>query len=153
MIRSLRKDDIDTAAEIWLDANLKAHHFIPERYWLAHFEAVKGMFLQAELYVYEDEGGIQGFIGLSGDYVAGIFVREKARSRGIGKQLLEHVKGLKQRLSLSVYRKNVGAVRFYRREGFEVEHLNLGEDTGEQEYLMVWKAQKGEILSHSAAHP
>lgn len=153
MIRRLRREDIGAAADIWLDTNIKAHCFIPEQYWSGHFEAVKEMFLQAEMYVYENEEGIQGFIGLSGDYIAGIFVREGAQSQGIGKRLLDHAKGLRRELSLSVYQKNAGAVRFYQREGFEAKRSALDEDTGEYEYFMVWKGQECETLPHAAACP
>jgi hypothetical protein len=56
-------------------------------------DAVKEMFLQAEIYVFETEdmmeeifdetGGILGFIGLDKDYVEGIFVRGDVRSQSI----------------------------------------------------------------------
>ena len=68
MIRTLTATDVDRVAEIWLDTNIRAHHFISDRYWKEHFPSVKSMFAQAELYVYEDQDGIEGFIGLDGDY-------------------------------------------------------------------------------------
>lgn len=55
MIRELQKKDIDRVADIWLDTNLKAHYFIPARYWTSNFELVKEMLLQAEVYVYEKD--------------------------------------------------------------------------------------------------
>ena len=33
MIRKLQKTDINRVADIWLDTNLKAHDFIPAKYW------------------------------------------------------------------------------------------------------------------------
>lgn len=139
MIRKARKEDIVKIAELWLDTNLKAHDFIPAQYWKANFEGVKAMLPQAELYVYEDEHGIQGFTGLDGDYIAGIFVRDGAQSRGVGKQLIDFVKGSKEQLRLNVYRKNVRAVRFYLRERFVIQTEGKDENTGEAEYEMVWK--------------
>lgn len=65
MIRELRKADINSVAEIWLDTNRKAHAFIPASYWERNFTAVKEMLPQAEVYVYETETGIQGFLGLN----------------------------------------------------------------------------------------
>ena len=70
MIRSAQEQDAGRIADIWLDTNIKAHAFIPAQYWRANFEVVKKMLPQAELYVYEDERGIQGFVGLRKDYVA-----------------------------------------------------------------------------------
>lgn len=68
MIRKLRKEDIDRVMQIWLDANVIAHDFISEKYWSGHFELVKEMLPQAEVYVYEDESKeIQGFVGVNED--------------------------------------------------------------------------------------
>lgn len=139
MIRKLQKKDIDDAAEIWLDTNISAHEFVPAQYWRDHFELVKEMFLQAEMYVYEDGQSILGFVGLSEDYIAGIFVRQGVQSQGIGKKLLDYVKVNRKQLRLSVYEKNVRAVKFYEREGFVIESTGIDSDTGEKEYTMSWK--------------
>ena len=140
MIRKLQDTDINGVADIWLDTNIKTHHFIPAQYWQDHFELVKGMFLQAEIYVYEDEmtNKIQGFIGLNDNYIAGIFICSEAQSNGIGKQLLDFVKGSKTELSLSVYQKNVRAVKFYQREKFRIHREDIDKNTKEKEYLMIW---------------
>ncbi len=101
-----------------LTPNIKAHDFIAAQYWLENIETVKEMLAQAEVYVYEDEGEIQGFIGLNDDYIAGIFVRYAVQSSGIGKQLLDFVKSIKKELHLNVYQKNMWAIKFYQREKF-----------------------------------
>lgn len=141
MIRKFQDKEIDKVAEIWLDTNIKTHHFIPAQYWQDHFEVVKEMFPQAEIYVYENEatGKIQGFIGLNGDYIAGIFVCSEAQSNGIGKHLLDFVKRIRTELSLSVYKKNVRAVKFYQRENFRILSEDIDKDTKEKEYRMIWK--------------
>ncbi len=140
MIRKLQEKDIDRVAEIWLDTNLKAHYFISAQYWNDNFESVKKMLSLAEVYVYEIEHEIKGFIGLSDDYIAGIFVWWEAQSHGIGKQLLNFVKNIKEQLSLNVYQKNTYAVRFYQREHFKIQCENTDENTGEKEYTMIWKS-------------
>ena len=91
MIRALKKTDVDKIAEIWLDVNLSAHDFIPAEYWRGNFTAVKEMFPQAEIYVFQDEeqGEIQGFIGLNEEQIEGIFVRTQTQGRGIGRNLLD----------------------------------------------------------------
>lgn len=142
MIRRLRKDDIERVADIWLNTNISAHDFIPAKYWQDNFAAVKEMLLQAEVYVREEEKDIQGFVGLSDDYIEGIFVYEKAQSKGIGKQLLDYVKGIKKQLSLSVYQKNIRAIRFYEREHFKILQEGVDENTGEKEYQMMWSLQE-----------
>ena len=139
MIRELQEADIDRVAEIWLDSNLKAHYFIPEQYWKSNFEAVKEMLSQAEVYVYEDDRNIQGFIGLNDKYIEGIFVSDEMQSQGIGKMLLDYVKSKKAKLLLNVYQKNIRAINFYRREGFQIQCEGLDKLTGEKNYVMIWQ--------------
>lgn len=139
MIRSLQKADINRVADIWLDTNLKAHSFISAQYWESNYELVKEMLSQAEVYVYEDGQKIQGFIGLSDKYIEGIFVSEKMQSQGIGKLLLNYIKDRKDVLRLNVYQKNIRAIHFYQREGFEIQCGGLDEATGEKDYVMIWQ--------------
>ena len=139
MIRSLQKADINRVADIWLDTNLKAHSFISAQYWESNYELVKEMLSQAEVYVYEDDQKIQGFIGLSDEYIEGIFVSEKMQSQGIGKLLLNYIKERKNVLRLNVYQKNTRAIHFYQREGFEIQCEGLDEATGEKDYVMIWQ--------------
>lgn len=141
MIRVLQKADINRVAEIWLDTNRKAHAFIPASYWERNFASVKEMLPQAEVYVYETDQGIQGFLGLNGEYIEGIFVSEQAQSRGIGKCLLDCAKDRKPALRLNAYQKNVRAIRFYQREGFQILRSGLDAATGEAECEMLWRRE------------
>lgn len=139
MIRRLQKKDVNRVAELWLDTNLKAHDFIPAQYWRSNYDLVKEMLSQAEVYVYEDGQKIQGFIGLDGDYIEGIFVSDEMQSQGIGKTLIDFVKAQKTKLRLNVYQKNVRATHFYQKEGFEIQCEGLDEATGEKDYEMLWR--------------
>lgn len=109
--------------EIWEDSVRATHHFLSD----------------AEVYVYEDCQNISGFIGITDEYVEGLFVSEKMRSQGIGKQLLDFVKDKKSKLYLNVYQKNTRAVQFYQREDFEIDCESIDEDTREKDYEMIWK--------------
>ena len=137
MIRKLRKADINKVADIWLDTNIKAHYFIPAQYWKRNFDLVKELLLQATVYVYEDKQEIQGVVGLSDEYIEGIFVSAEMQSQGIGKILLNYVKGKRNNLLLNVYQKNTRAISFYQREGFEIHGID--EATGERDYAMAWQ--------------
>ena len=139
MIRKLRKTDINRVADIWLKTNLKAHSFISEQYWTSNYERVKEMLPQAEVYVYEDDKMIQGFLGVRDEFIEGIFVSDKMQLHGIGKSLLDYIKDKKERLQLNVYQKNASAISFYQREGFIIQCEGLDEATGEKEYTMLWK--------------
>lgn len=140
MIRPLKENDLVSVMQIWLDANINAHNFIPKEYWTDNYAVVKEILPQAEVYVYEDNDGHQiiGFIGLTNNYIAGIFVKEAAQSKGIGKQLLNYVKEFKSVLSLSVYQKNLRAISFYQREKFTIQSENMDECTNEKEFIMDW---------------
>ena len=140
-IRAFRQEDAASVMELWLKSNLEAHDFISGQYWREQFDFVKAALPQAEVFVWEaaDSGEILGFLGLSGDYIAGIFVESRARSCGIGKRLLEYAKEHRERLNLHVYQKNERAVRFYQREGVRISSGCLDEDTREPEYEMVWR--------------
>ena len=140
MIRKLQKVDINRVADIWLKTNLKSHFFIPEQYWISNYEFVKEMLLQAEVYVYEDDKMIQGFIGVSDEYIEGIFVSDEMQSCGIGKMLLDYIKDKKDKLQLKVYQKNVRAMSFYQREGFTIQSEEMDEFTREKEYVMNWES-------------
>ena len=139
MIRNMQNIDINRVADIWLKTNLKAHYFIPEQYWTSNYELVKEMLLQAEVYVYEDGKMIQGFVGLSNEYIEGIFVSDEMQSCGIGKLLLDYIKNKKVRLRLNVYQKNTRALSFYQREGFDIQCEGFDGTTGEKEYTMLWQ--------------
>lgn len=140
MIRKMQNTDINRVADIWLKSNLKAHDFIPEQYWTSNYESVKEMMSQAEVYVYEDDKMIQGFIGVSDEYIEGIFVSDEMQSCGIGKMLLDYIKDKKDRLQLKVYQKNVRAMSFYQREGFTIQSEEMDEFTREKEYVMNWES-------------
>ena len=143
MVRKFETQDLDAVMQIWLQANLDAHAFIPASFWEAHFEMVRDLLPQAELYVHEDAGTrqIDGFIGLTENHIEGIFVVKSARSKGIGKALLDYAKSRKPRLDLSVYQKNERALAFYQREQFTVQSEGIDEDTSEAEIQMLWTRQ------------
>ena len=143
MIRKFEKLDLDAVMQIWLQANLDAHAFIPASFWEAHFEMARDMLPQAELYVHENDATrqIDGFFGLTENHIEGMFVAESARSKCVGKSLLEYAKSCKPYLTLSVYQKNERALAFYRREKFVVQSEGIDEDTNEAEIQMFWTQQ------------
>ena len=143
MIRKFENLDLDTVMQIWLHGNLDAHAFIAASFWTEHFEMVRDLLPQAELYVHENEDTrqIDGFIGLTENHIEGIFVAKAARSKGIGRALLDYAKSRKPRLDLSVYQKNERALAFYRREQFVVQSEGIDGDTNEADIQMLWTRQ------------
>jgi putative acetyltransferase len=52
--------------------------------------------------------------------------------------LLDSIKHNHSHLTLHVYKKNAGAIRFYLKEGFEITKERIDENTGEAELEMSW---------------
>ena len=134
---------MDRLKEIWLAANLQAHSFVAADYWQSNLALVRQMLPQAEVYVYAEDSSqeILGFVGVDGDYIAGIFVDFRARSQGIGKKLLDFIKAAHTCLTLRVYAQNERAVQFYQREKFQVVAKSVDTETGVPELQMQWLAE------------
>lgn len=143
VIRQYDEYDIDALMKIWLDTNIQAHNFISSDYWRSNYDMVRKILPYAEIYVYQDDSAKQiiGFIGLNGNYIEGVFVKETMQSKGIGKMLLDYVKNFKTTLTLSVYQKNKKAIRLYLREKFSIQSENVDDNTEEKEFIMVWNRQ------------
>lgn len=136
-----RKSDLSAVMKIWLDTNIKSHNFVSKEYWTSNYEIVKEILPKSEIYVYEEDDTnlIDGFIGMMDSYLAGLFVKDTAQSKGIGKQLLDYAKSIKSEMTLSVYQKNIRAVHFYQREQFQIQSENIDDNTNEKEFIMIWR--------------
>lgn len=139
MIRKFEMKDTKRVMQIWLETNLEAHDFVSGDYWCSQYQTVQEQLSAADIYVYEQDNEIQGFVGMTDDYLAGIFVDKKYRSMGIGKGLLDYVKKIYPAFSLNVYQKNQRAVDFYLRENLTIVSTGVDEDTAEADYTVVWK--------------
>lgn len=138
MIREFTTVDLDNVMKIWLDTNIFAHSFIAPSYWQGNFEYVKEIMPSANIYIYEKDNIIKGFLGLMESYIAGIFVSQDSQSKGVGKDLLDYAKLYNNNLTLLVYKNNARAVNFYLREGFTAINEQVDENTGEIEISMRW---------------
>ena len=87
----------------------------------------------------EENKEIKGFIGINKGHIEGIFVEEKYRNQGIGKELLSYCKNKYDKLTLEVYKKNTKAINFYEREQFKPIKEDVDEANNEVEILMEWK--------------
>lgn len=91
-----------------------------------------------EIYVYVVESEIIGFMGLDRNYIEGIFVDTDNQCNGIGTLLLNKVKGNRNTLKLSVYKKNINAIKFYKKNNFVITSESIDKNTNEIEYTMTW---------------
>lgn len=139
MIRAFNKEEIEEIMKIWFESNMDTHDFINESYWTKNYNTVKSKILMAEVYVYETDGDIYGFVGLIDNYIAGIFVKKDMRRRGIGKQLIDFLKENYNELYLRVYRKNEEAIKFYLRGDFSIIENSIDNETNEEELIVKWQ--------------
>jgi GNAT superfamily N-acetyltransferase len=97
---------------------------------------------RTEVWVAEDENGVIGFAGLTGNELTHLYTDPPAQNRGVGAALMDHAKSVRpERLELWVFQRNEGARRFYERHGFRL--LKLTDGTGNMEHepdaLYEWR--------------
>ena len=137
MIKEIDLNDLDNVLKIWLETNLEAHNFIPKKYWIQNFDLVKEMLPSAEIYVFEEDNVIKGFVGImEQSYIAGIFVKKEYQKEGIGSKLIEYCKSKYPYLTLDVFIKNRNSVNFYLKNNFKVLNKHINKETEEIEYTM-----------------
>lgn len=140
MIRKLKKNDINDVMQIWKNENIKAHKFISKEYWENNYSYVKEILPNSEIYVYVIEENIVGFIGLDQNYIEGIFIDTNNQCNGIGTSLLNKVKENRNILTLNVYKKNINAIKFYKKNGFIITSESIDKNKNEIEYTMTWNS-------------
>lgn len=139
MIKKLNLNQLDEVMKIWIDTNIDAHDFIPKEYWIDNFDLVKKMLPSADIYVFNENNVIKGFIGvIEQRYIAGLFVKKEYQREGVGQKLLEYCKSKYQYITLDVFMKNKNAVNFYYKNNFKVLDKHINEETKEFEYTMFF---------------
>ena len=138
MIRKFEKNDVNYVMKIWKNENINAHKFIPKEYWESNYRYIKEILPNSEIYVYVIKENIVGFIGLNQNYIEGIFIDTNNQCNGIGTLLLNKIKENRNTLTLSVYKKNINAIKFYKKNGFIIISESIDKNTKEIEYTMTW---------------
>ncbi|MBS5927745.1 MAG: N-acetyltransferase [Clostridium sp.] len=143
-IRKFKDEDIDVVMSIWFRATIVGHPFISEFYWRCNYNTVKKEYLpNSKTFVYEENNSIKGFISIVDDsYIGALFVDPKSQGRGVGKMLLDYVKKEYSDLTLSVYKDNKKAYRFYKKALFEPIEEGINEDSGFMEVLMKYTSRE-----------
>ncbi|MDR1038912.1 MAG: GNAT family N-acetyltransferase, partial [Deltaproteobacteria bacterium] len=108
--------------DIWESAVKKTHTFLSAD----DISRIKPEVQQAlnsvdQIYGYRDDNGIlQGFIGIVDQKIEMLFIDDNARGQGIGKQLLNYAGGSLGVKFVDVNEQNEQGVGFYRHLGFHV---------------------------------
>ena len=143
-IRNFYELDLKRVMKIWYEGNLEAHDFVDSSYWDRIFGFVSRLLPRTEVYVYEIDGYVTGFIGVDEGYIQGLFVDKEYRGQGIGTKLLRYVSEIYEKIELDVFENNYGAVCFYENKHFMRIDEQVNEDLGEVEYHMVYLRPKEE---------
>jgi len=143
MIRKCQANDLEKLLSIWLKGSLQAHGFVSSDYWNQMLPVIKKYYLpNTETFVFEDKRQIKAFISLIDEhYIGALFVDPAFQNKKIGTKLVNYVKKIYPELILKVFAKNVGAIRFYQRNGFKVMSEQVEETTQEPELLMSWSME------------
>ncbi|WP_340608470.1 N-acetyltransferase [Xenorhabdus bharatensis] len=140
MIRKFLSEDMDTVLIIWLEASIKAHHFVAADFWQSQIENMRNIYIPAsEVYVYTQNQKVIGFYALHNDILAAIFVSPDSQGQGVGKELIMDAKNRRTELTLSVYQENKSSYNFYLSQGFYVAEEGKDEATGHSEYVMHFR--------------
>ncbi len=139
MIRLIQEKDMHAVLSIWLQASIKAHHFIPTSYWTDHLQAMETVYIPSSVtYVLENDRQVVGFLSLIENHIAAIFIDPDQQSKGFGQELMAFAKHDRDTLTLSVYQKNGSAVHFYKKQGFRIIESKTDEETNEVELTMQY---------------
>jgi putative acetyltransferase len=119
VIRPYQKADQLALLEVWYQAALEAHHFLPAEHFTSERVMIATQYLPiAETWIYEHQGQLVGFISLLGQTIGGFFVSPTLQRQGVGRSLMDHAVRLRGSLNVEVFEQNELGRRFYDRYGF-----------------------------------
>ena len=138
MIRNSKEFEYENLANLWLRSTIKAHPFIPEKYWMDNFEIVKNQYFpNSKTFVYEIDSKILAFASIMNDnFIGAFFVDVDYQHQGIGTKLIQFLQEKYSSLELSVYKENTLAYSFYHKNCFI--DIKEGFSEGHCEITMKW---------------
>ncbi|HPQ67934.1 MAG TPA: GNAT family N-acetyltransferase [bacterium] len=137
MIRDYRDEDLGRVMDIWLAASRVGHPFLSEEQLAKdRQEIIEHAIPEARQWLYENEGEIVGFIALIGEHIGGLFVDPAYHRQGIGRALVNHARGMYERLTVNVFRDNRNGIAFYEGVGFAFVREQISEYFGLPEWVM-----------------
>jgi putative acetyltransferase len=135
MIREYQPQDLKSIMAIWLQGNEQAHNFISPDFFKQNSAMVEMLIPMSTVYV-QDIEGVKGFIGLTENYISGLFVEENFRGKSTGKALIDKAKQRHNELLVHVYKENSDAIHFFLSQNFDIVSESINEETNENELLM-----------------
>lgn len=120
MIRKIKVTDYPRLMEIWESAVLSTHDFLKEEDFLYYKERLPVYFQYVNLFGFEQEGILIGFMGIAEGNLEMLFIDNKYRGAGIRKKLITYAIDNLQVTKVDVNEQNVQAVGFYKYMGFNI---------------------------------
>lgn len=143
ILRPARTTDAGSIGEI-LHGFSRENDWMPEMHSRAETIAFCGWMIdQGWVSVAEADGVVTGFLALNGDDIHSLYLTPEARGQGIGLRLLQLAKSRRTQLSLFAFQANIGAQRFYERNGFVEVARSDGADNDENlpDIRYVWRRE------------
>ena len=123
MIRKIKVTDYPRLMEIWESAVLSTHDFLKEEDFLYYKERLPVYFQYVNLFGFEQEGILIGFMGIAEGNLEMLFIDNKYRGAGrtflSGRRKIKSIDNL-QVTKVDVNEQNVQAVGFYKYMGFNI---------------------------------
>ena len=91
----------------------------------------------------EQDGEVQGFAGIEGRNIEGIFAARSSAPRGLEQPYCKRQNGAFHPSRCRFTARTGGLFCFINGEGFSIIKEEMDPDTGEAEYQMVWKKADG----------
>ena len=120
MIRKVEILDYPRLMEIWEDSVLNTHDFLKMEDFLFYKKMLLTYFQHVNLFGYERNGVLIGFMGVAEDNLEMLFVENKHRGTGVGKKLVSYAIENFHINKVDVNEQNSQAVGFYKHLGFKM---------------------------------
>lgn len=132
IVENVFHENYEELVEVWESSVRATHDFITEED-IAFFKSIiiKEALPALTLKCIKDRNvAILGFIGIEGSKIEMLFISDKARGKGIGKQLLQYAIEQLGSNKVDVNEQNPAAVGFYEHMGFKVVSRSPFDDMG-----------------------
>ncbi len=121
MITSPSEKDFAEILNVWELSVRATHHFLPEDYLQLIKELLPSILPKVPIYISrDDDGAIDGFLGVAGKKIEMLFIHPDKRGQGIGRTLTRFAIDELSADEVDVNEQNDQATGFYERMGFTV---------------------------------
>lgn len=104
--------------EVWELSVRATHDFLPEDYLQAIKKILPGILPQVDMYVYQVNDSVKGFLGVAHQKIEMLFIHPDNRGEGLGKALVQFAIRNLQANEVDVNEQNEQATGFYKNLGF-----------------------------------